>query len=67
LRGEEARREAEEAVLQVAAALHALPRGLQALEAGGLAERRPDGRFKLSKKLRKKALKAARAGRPPLS
>jgi len=37
------------------------------LEAGGLAERRPDGRFKLSKKLRKKALKAARAGRPPLS
>jgi len=37
------------------------------LEAQGLAEKRPDGRFKLAKQLRKKQLKAARAGRPPLS
>jgi hypothetical protein len=37
------------------------------LEAHGLAQKRPDGRFKLSKKLRKKQFKAARAGRPPLS
>ena len=37
------------------------------LEVHGLAVKRPDGRFKLSKKLRKKQLKAARAGRPTLS
>jgi hypothetical protein len=37
------------------------------LHAAGLAERRSDGRFELSKKLRKKHFKAARAGRPPLS
>jgi len=37
------------------------------LEAAGLARKRADGRFKLSKELRNKHLKAARAGRPPLS
>jgi hypothetical protein len=31
------------------------------LTAAGLASRRPDGRYKLAKKVRKKQLKAARA------
>ena len=59
--GQEAGGEAEEALLQVQAALQALPRRVQAAGHAGLAVKRDDGRFVLAKELRKKQLKAARA------